>query len=320
MNWKFILLTALVIGFSGCQPEEPDYTAYLFAYFVGNGPGQEQVHYAVSRDGYTYKALNNNQPVIDSKTISKSGGVRDPHILRAQNGTFYMVLTDLYVPEMGWSNTAMVLLKSEDLVNWSHTVIDIPATYPERFGNVNRVWAPQTAYDHQQDKYMIYWSMRQNRDADIIYYAYANADFTGLQSEPEQLLYKDGACIDGDIVYKDGTYHLFFKNEDQGAKGIMKAVSSQINSGYQVQAGYVDQTDEAVEGSGTFKLIGTEKYILMYDVYIRGAYQFCESEDLQDFKIIDRDISMDFHPRHGSVIAITEGELNVLRNNWSGFQ
>ena len=29
------------------------------------------------------------------------------------------------------------------------------------------------------------------------------------------------------------------------------------------------ETEEAVEGAGTFKLIGQNKYILMYDVYMK---------------------------------------------------
>ena len=47
-----------------------------------------------------------------------AGGVRDPHILRCEDGkTFYMVVTDM-VSDNGWdSNRAMVLLKSTDLVN-----------------------------------------------------------------------------------------------------------------------------------------------------------------------------------------------------------
>ena len=43
------------------------------------------------------------------------------------------------------------------------------------------------------------------------------------------------------------------------------------------QPDYKQQTKEAVEGAGTFKLIGQDKYILMYDVYMKGAYQFTES-------------------------------------------
>ena len=316
-RYYFLLLSAsLLLALSSCQPKAPANTAYLFAYFTGNGPGQEQVHYAISRDGYQYRALNNNQPVIDSKDISSTGGVRDPHILRGQDGMFYMVLTDLYVPDMGWENTAMVMLKSKDLISWDHTVVDIPKTFPATFGNVYRVWAPQTIYDQVQGKYMLYWSMIQPGGRDIIYYAYANADFTGLESEPKQLLYKEGACIDGDIVFKEGKYFFFFKNEDDDAKGIMLAISDKINEGYEVQEGFVDQTDSQVEGSGVFKLIGSENYILMYDMYTSGKYQFCKTDDLQHFNVIDENIEMNFHPRHGSVMQITEDELNRLVEKW----
>ena len=138
----------LLIGFLfGCSNKQ-DYAGYLFVYFTGNGPGEEQVHYAISEDGLNFIALNDNKPIISSEDISFSGGVRDPHILRSPDGSgFYMVLTDLYVPEMGWQNKAMVMLKSDDLIHWEHSKINIPETYPVEFGQVNRVWAPQTIYD-----------------------------------------------------------------------------------------------------------------------------------------------------------------------------
>ena len=69
------------------------YVAYLFTYFTGNHGDEEAVRYAVSEDGFNYKALNDNKPIIDSKEISVTGGVRDPHLLRGEDGAYYMVLT-----------------------------------------------------------------------------------------------------------------------------------------------------------------------------------------------------------------------------------
>ena len=78
------------------EVQEKDYVAYLFTYFTGNHISEEAVCYAVSMDGYSYWALNGGKPVLDSKVISSTGGVRDPHILRGEDGkTFYMVLTDV---------------------------------------------------------------------------------------------------------------------------------------------------------------------------------------------------------------------------------
>ncbi len=256
---------------------------------------------------------------MDSKVISKSGGVRDPHILRGNDGkTFYMVATDLYVPEMRWNNFAMILMKSKDLVNWTSSVVNIPETFPDKFGDVDRVWAPQTIYDDATGKYMVYFSMKQGNNPDIIYYAYANKDFTGLESAPKQLLYNptNNACIDGDIIKKDNKFYLFHKSES-GDPGIKLAVSDKLTEGYTYPSlERVDKETARVEGSGVFKLNNSDEWILMYDVYGSGRYQFTKSKDLEHFEIIDHDISMNFHPRHGTVLPITMDEYHRLISKW----
>ena len=267
--------TLLALLFIGVLTGYCQQSAYLFVYFTGNRMSEEAIRMAVSLDGYNYKALNGNQPVLDSRVISSTGGVRDPHILRCENGkTFYMVVTDM-VSGNGWdSNRAMVLLKSKDLVHWTSNIVNIQKKYP----------------------------------------AQENKDFTDLEGEPKPLfLPKNGkSCIDGDIIYKDGLYHLFYKTEGDG-NGIKKAATVSLTSGQWTESGeYKQQTKEAVEGSSIFPLIGSDKYILMYDVYMKGKYQFTESTDLENFKVIDHAVSMDFHPRHGTVIPITEKELKRL--------
>lgn len=152
---KLLLLCIIVIGYvtnlRSQYPHPPvlekDYVAYLFTYFTGNDKADEAVRYAISLDGYNYKTLNNNLPIINSKKISLTGGVRDPHILRCEDGnTFYMTLTDM-VSNNGWdSNRGLVLLKSNDLINWSSTAIHIPTRYKNQ-ESLKRVWAPQTVFD-----------------------------------------------------------------------------------------------------------------------------------------------------------------------------
>jgi arabinoxylan arabinofuranohydrolase len=293
-------------------------SAYLFAYFTG-GKGGEGIRFALSNDGYHYRALNQNKPVLDPVKMSATGGVRDPHILRGADGkTFYMVATDMNTEKYGWDtpDSGMVFLKSKDLVNWVSHVVNIPLLFKE-FAKVNRVWAPQTIYDPQQKKYMIYWSMRAGTEPDKIYYAYANKDFSGLETTPKQLFFKadGGACIDGDIVFRDGKYHLFFKTEGSG-KGIKIAVSDKLTEGYVLMDKYVQQTTSPVEGSGTFKLNNSDDYILMYDRYTEGKYQFTRSKDLVNFNAIDDEISMNFRPRHGTVMPVTAAEAKLLASRW----
>ena len=67
-------------------------TAYLFTYFTGNEKDQEQIRFAISIDGYNYRSLNNNKPIVNSVEISETGGVRDPHILRGADGKSFIWL------------------------------------------------------------------------------------------------------------------------------------------------------------------------------------------------------------------------------------
>ncbi|MFI8380397.1 family 43 glycosylhydrolase [Leeuwenhoekiella sp. NPDC079379] len=310
---SFIALAGLVFSCSN-PTESAQKTAYLFTYFTGNAEGEEAVHYGLSRDGYNFYALNDDQPIVSTERISETGGVRDPHILRGTNdANFYMVLTDLKT-DNGWSNTGIILAKSPDLVSWETTVIDLAKTFSE-FSDITRAWAPQTIYDEAAGKYMIYFSMLQPGSYDKIYYAYINKEFTALEEAPKQLFYSpdEKSCIDGDIISKDGKFYLFYKTEGTATKGIRVAVSDRLTGDYIPKEGYVDQTDRAVEGSSVFKMINSDTYILLYDMYIDGKYQFAESTDLLNFKALGADkISMNFHPRHGTIIPITEEESTRL--------
>ncbi|WEK33581.1 MAG: family 43 glycosylhydrolase [Candidatus Pseudobacter hemicellulosilyticus] len=320
--WLFLLPAAIAQPAREAGPalREP-YTAYLFTYFTGNRQEQEQVYFALSEDGLNWRSLNGNRPVLDGAAISSAGGVRDPHILRGADGkTFYMVVTDM-VSGKGWnSNRAMVLLRSGDLLNWTSAVVNIQQRFPGN-DSLLRVWAPQTHYDAQAKKYMVYFSMKHGNEPDKIYYAYANADFTDLETVPQQLFFPPdgGACIDGDIIEKDGRFHLFFKTEGNGA-GIKVAVSDQLTGGYTLRDRFVQQTADAVEGAGVFPLNNGEGYILMYDVYMKGQYQFTKTRDLEHFSLLTEKLSMDFHPRHGTVLPITAREAQALKEKWSTTQ
>ena len=309
---------AFALKKSTSQLENQFNQAYLFVYFTGNKLYEEQIRFALSYDGFKFKALNRNLPILSSDKISLTGGVRDPHILRSENGKwFYMVLTDM-VSARGWdSNRGMVLLKSKDLIHWTHKAINIPTVFPE-LNDIVRVWAPQTIYNPQAGKYMVYFSMKKaGTDYDKIYYSYVNKSFTALETSPKQLFFhpESKSCIDGDIIFDKGKYHLFFKTEGHG-NGIMKAVSDSLTQGWKMQDKYLQQTKDGVEGSGVFKLNNSDEWILMYDVYTKGRYEFAKSSDLENFTLIQDEVSMDFHPRHGTVLPITAQEAARMSKAW----
>ena len=298
-------------------PKDPnEMVAYLFTYFTGNAPEKEQICYALSDDGYNYTPLNHGAPVISSDTIALAQCVRDPHILRCEDGkTFYMVCTDMR-SSLGWaSNRGMVLLKSADLINWQHTAINFPTRYTKAWKNVTRVWAPETIYDRQAGKYMVFYSLRTSdeKSYDKIYYQYANPDFTDLEGEPQWLFDAGNATIDGDIVYNpaDQLYHLFYKQES--GRGIYQATARQLTDKWQMLPGNVEQTKESVEGVGVCRTIDGQSWIIMYDCYGNGHYQFCRSADLKTFQLVQNTKTKGaFTPRHGTVIPITRAEKERL--------
>ncbi|MDD6111141.1 MAG: glycoside hydrolase family 43 protein [Prevotellaceae bacterium] len=322
---KLILTLCATVMAAVCtaQPNEKK-VAYLFTYFTGNAPDKEQICYALSDDGYNYTPLNGGNPVISSDTIAYTQCVRDPHILRCEDGkTFYMVVTDMK-SSLGWaSNRGMVLLKSTDLVNWQHSAINFPTKYPKQWGNVTRVWAPETIFDRNAGKYMVFYSLRTNDEDsfDRIYYSYVNDDFTDLEGEPQYLFDRGTATIDGDIVYNpsDGLYHLFFKSE--GGRGIFQATSKTLTaepgkplgSQWTVHEAHVDQTEVQVEGVGVCQSIDGKSWIVMYDCYTSHYYQFCKSPDLKHFEVVQNTATEGkFTPRHGTIIPITQAEKDRL--------
>lgn len=311
------------------QSDRPD-AGYLFAYFEGRGEKQEALRFAVSQDAIHWHALNDNRPVLGSDSITATGGLRDPHLLRGVDGDgFYMVATDMHTVKNGWEhNSGIVMMHSKDLIHWTHHSVDLATSYPEKFGNVKWVWAPQTIYDSIVHKYLVYFTVRHNSDEKLDFYAaYANDDFTGLASEPRRLFSPQYGGIDADIVLKDGIYHFFYKGntKDETGKeiknGIKQATSKNLWGPWKEQPGYLDafaQKDTSVEGSSVFRLNGSKEYVLMYDLYGVGRYAYQRSTDLYEFSARPAYFTKNFHPRHGSVISISSTEARQLEEKWKG--
>ncbi|MBC7847642.1 MAG: glycoside hydrolase family 43 protein [Flavobacterium sp.] len=305
---------------------------YLFTYFEGSGPrtSDEQVRFAASADAVNWFALNNNQPIIASEKISGTGGIRDPHILRGEDGQpFYMVATDMNTAKNGWGhNPGIVMLQSGDLINWEHSFIDLEKIYRAKFANIQWVWAPQTIYDPAADKYLVYFTVKNKDDLKLDFYsAYANKDFSGFENEPTLMFGPKYGAIDGDIIYKDGTYHFFFKGntKDENGKetknGIRQAIGKTLQGPWTENFSYLDAYSErkiVVEGSSIFKLNQSDSYVLMYDLYTNHRYEFQRSKDLYQFTPTPESFTKNFYPRHGSVIGITVEEAKRLNEKWGG--
>jgi len=158
------------------------------------------------------------------------------------------------------------------------------------------------------------------------YCAYANKDFTGFEKEPKLMFSPKYGAIDGDILYKDGTYHFFFKgntkdgNGKEIKNGILQATSKSLQGPWKEDFNYLDAYagKTPVEGSSVFKLNNSGEYILMYDLYTSQRYEFQRSSDLYSFGQKTESFNKNFNPRHGSVISITRDEARRLNEKWGG--
>ena len=312
--------------------KEKDYAGYLLVYFKDQ---TQSAYLAISRDGYTFTDINGGQPVFDGTLLAEQKGVRDPHITRGPDGAFYLVMTDLHifgqragyrstqferpVEKYGWGNNrAIVMMKSWDLIHWTHSDFRIDKAFPE-LGDISTSWAPETVYDPQKRKMMVYFSMRYGPKGSDLYYAYADPTFTKLETKPELLAKIDGA--DGDITKVGDKFELYFVSDAKVRHGI----SDHINGGYVMEPQRIDPEKVATEAPTIFKRFGTNTYVLMYDVY--GARPsnmgFSETTDFEHYKDLGHfnegvmKTTNFTSPKHGAVTYLTLDELKAIKAHWN---
>ncbi len=296
--------------------EEDEPYAYLFAYFTGNDPSQERICFAVSTDGCNFKPLNYGKPVVTQ--TQGTGCVRDPYIFRGNDGAYYMIGTDMK-SSLGWSsNRHLISWRSEDLITWTdETIIKIDGEYKST-RNTTRAWAPQALWNEDRGEYMIYFALQSAATGGrtIMYYAYS-PDLKTLSTEPALLFAPTNGhdAIDSDIVYYDGLYYMFFKDETSG--GIHLMTSEHMDSGWNYdEAKLVTPQGLAVEGSSAYPLIDGSGWILISDAYMSGYFIMEKTTDLASWNFsqlgADEFSFKNFTPRHGSVIHITKEQYDAI--------
>ncbi|MBN1398147.1 MAG: hypothetical protein JXA06_08980 [Bacteroidetes bacterium] len=328
---KIEIVHRLAMPENSRQLQEKDFGGYLMVYFKDQ---TQSAYMAVSRDGYTFTDLNNGQPIFEGSQLAEQKGVRDPHITRGPDGGFYLVMTDLHIfgqkagyrdtqwqrPEekYGWGNNrAIVMMKSFDLIHWTVSDFRVDTAFPE-LGDIDCAWAPETIYDAAAKKMMVYFTIRYGNKNANIYYSYANEAFTKLETTPKMI--PDIGGIDGDITKVGEKFHLYYVSDAR----ILHAVSNQINKGYRSEPQRIDPETVPTEAPNLFKRLGSETYVLMYDVYggRPNNMGFSETTDFVTYKHIGRfnEGAMKgtnfSRPKHGAVTYLTLDELKKITQHW----
>ena len=191
--------------------------AYLFTYFIGEQPQGEQIYFSLSKDGLHWKDLHDGKPVICSEV--GECGLRDPFLIRKADGSgFVIIATDLCIANgRGWDAAVktgsknLAVMESKDLIHWSKPVL-VEVSVPE----AGCTWAPEAIYDRQQDNYLVFWASMVQLDGDKEpkqrIYAARTKDFHEF-TKAQVYLEKDNHVIDSTMVYDDGVYYRFSKDE-----------------------------------------------------------------------------------------------------------
>lgn len=312
-------------------------TAYLMTFFTDE---DHSLHFATSRDGYSFTDVNGGQAVLRGRDVAEQKGIRDPYIMRGPDGGFYLSMTDLHIfakreglrdtewerpdARYGWGNNRnMIFMKSYDLIHWTLTRVTPSALFP-RYRDAGNMWAPETIYDPQRKALMVYFTTRDGNGPNYLVYSYADRNFTTLTQEPQKLLeYPDPKVnvIDADITRVGDTYHMFYVAH-QAPGNIRHSESRRINGGWTNDLRKVDPEQAASEAPTLWRRNGTDTYVLMYDVFGINPNNmgFAETTDFVTYRNIGRfnepgspmKATNFTRPKHGAVIAISPTEAMRL--------
>jgi len=306
------------------SPPSPAGGGFLFVTFKGQqGPMDEQIYFALSKDGRNWTALNDGNPVLVSQLGEK--GVRDPFLLRSHDGqTFYLIATDLSwardrsVPRsIRAGSRSIVIWESSDLVHWSEP--RLVAVAPEDAGCA---WAPEAVYDVDRGDYMVFWASTTRSDnfaKHRIWAAYTK-DFKTF-GKPFIYIEKPQPIIDTTITYDGKSYYRFTKDEQ--FKAVTLETSQKLMGPWTSVPNFTLATLQGHEGPECY-LVEPEApgkpatWCLIMDYYAKGlGYQPFVTHDLAGGQFSPGEgFSFPFHFRHGCVLPLSGDEYRRLEREY----
>lgn len=309
---------------------------YLFVHFrEKTSPEGEQVHFAVSRDGFHWETLNNGQPVLWA--YYGDHGVRDMTIVRDRTtGKFHIFATDLSLSygmrskyQHSWGN--IVRNGSKDLAHWvSDDLVHWSEEEMVRFGtdDMGCVWAPDVIFDEEHQEYLLHWSSphRCNNFGPMGIYGCRTKDFIHY-TEPELIYRKeDSGIIDSAMYAENGKYYLFVKSEGNPQRLILLEGDHANGPFHRIEA--FDRSMEVLEQglyeAPTAVKLEDGRWCLFTDYYgVRGAGQgyvpfVAESLASGGFTRSDAAFEFPYGFKHGTILTITEEEYQRMKNrDWN---
>ncbi|MDO1451375.1 glycoside hydrolase family 43 protein [Rhodocytophaga aerolata] len=281
-----------------------------------------KLHVALSTDGRNWTPLNNNNPLWEQP-------MRDPFVRRGPDGIWRILATGVGRGD-NWEKIGPSCLyaTSKDLINWQlEASLPLMKEVRDEAGALARnIWAPEWLYNDQTKEYILFWSSsfqdagwKQSR----LWYC-KTRDWKTFT--PAKVLFAPSySVIDGTILKDKGTYYLFHKEEEFGAKtgerrAIRVATSTNLEGPYTIVEGHLNKgqiVPVITEGPTVMEDPLKEGWLLLYDYCMTNRFGASYSSDLLTWRVEEK-VSFPSEARHGCVSLLTPQEAKLLLKTYAG--
>jgi hypothetical protein len=321
-NVKFITVAMLVLsmlltlsGYTGSKANAADpYTAYVMGYFAESPNGSENrfaLHLAYSRDGLDWTPLNQNQPVATPTLGYK--GLRDPFILRKQDGTFVVMATNMVGQDMGANVSKYIhVWDSTDLINFTgYRLLQVNNS------STMHAWAPEAFWDPSRNQYAILWA--GNTDRNRIYVSYTT-DFRTVTDYNNLTVYHDPGydIYDGNMLQYNGMNYFY------NANGVIRGFKGSSLNPMSFTNNYVPSlapSNTAIEAPTLVQKNNENRFYLYGDSYypknpVLYIWQTTDISTNSWQQVNMRDYNGPTNAKHVTVVKVTDAELSRLITHW----
>jgi hypothetical protein len=299
-----------VVGSRFAAEAQTAYGGYVMAYFTESPAmtgADYGLHLAVSPDGLDWLPLNQNRPLVTP--TAGTGGLRDPFVLRKQDGRFVVLATDLKGTDWSLQNQYVHIWDSADLrgfTGYRRVKLHSMATHS---------WAPEAFWDASRNQYAIIYSAAYGGH-DVIMVNYTT-DFVTVGSP--QVFFDPGyATIDGSIVSAGGVNYLYVKNNTNST--LVGARSGSLAPGSFATYRTGIAPGRGVEAPQIVKSLTANRWYLWGDTWSPNGRFFCwETTDLAagNWTLLnDRAYTQPLNSKHLGITPITAAEMSGLVAQW----
>ena len=271
--------------------------------------------------------LNGGKPALVSTAGTK--GVRDPFVLRKQDGTFVLIATDLRMYQgPSWDQVqrtgsrSIVIWESADLVTWSAPRLSRwPTPRRATSGPPRPTTTPRPAVTS------VFWASKLYAASDSGHTAntynrmmYATTSDFRTFSAPQVWVDPGYSVIDSTVIADAGTYYRFTKDERSASSGspcgkfILQQKSTTLTSRtYSSVAECIGKGSiGAGEGPLVFKSNTEQKWYLFVDEFTGRGYVPFETTNLASGTWKESTAALlPASPRHGTVLADHRGRVEA---------